>query len=260
VALGLDGIAFTEHVDLERWAVLASDLADYPQLKQFVAEPRPTGDPVGGMLQPPPLDTDAYLRSLSECRQAFPRLHIMAGVEVGEPHWHQAEVAEIVRAGEFERVLGSLHCLRSGALVSELPNLFRQHPAAEVVRDYLAEVALLVAASSDFEVLAHIDYALRYWPESAGPLVIADFEEEFRVVLRVLAGTDRVLEVNTRTGLRSEIVRWWRDEGGESLAFGSDAHSARDVARGFDEAAEVARASGFQPSSGRDGFWRVSGT
>lgn len=256
-ALGLDGIAFTEHVDFGSWAVLASDLADYPHLSKFVSEPRPIGDPVGGMLQPPPLDVDGYLRSIDECRQAFPGLNIVSGVEVGEPHWHHAEVAVLLRGGRFERVLGSLHCLRSGGVVSEMPNMFRQHPAADVVREYLVEVARLVGGSSDFEVLGHIDYVLRYWPESAGPFAIVGFEEEFRFALRTLAETGRALEVNTRTGLHPEIVRWWREEGGESVAFGSDAHSARGVARGFDETAALVSTLGFQPPTGRHGLWRL---
>jgi histidinol phosphatase-like PHP family hydrolase len=54
VELGLGGVALTEHVDFGSWAVLASDLADYAHLAQFVAQSRPIGDPVGGMLQPPP--------------------------------------------------------------------------------------------------------------------------------------------------------------------------------------------------------------
>jgi histidinol-phosphatase (PHP family) len=258
--LGLDGIAFTEHVDFGSWAVLASDLEDYPHLKQFVAQPGQLGDPVGGILQPPPLDVDGYTQSIEACREVFPQLTILAGIEVGEPHWHQAEVADLVRTGRFERVLGSLHCLRSGPLVSEMPNMFRQHAASEVVRDYLEEVARLVEGSSHFEVLGHIDYVLRYWPESAGPFVIGRFEEELRHTLRTLAMADRVLEVNTRTGVRPELVRWWREEGGELLAFGSDAHSPGGLAHAFDEAADIVRSAGFQPVSGRGGFWGMSPT
>jgi len=254
--LGLDGIAFTEHVDFGSWAVLSSDLADYPQLRQFVVEPRPIGDPVGGMLQPPPLDTRGYLDAIERCRAAFPRLKIVTGIEVGEPHWHQAEVSELIGAGRFERVVGSLHCLRTETLVSEMPNMFREHAAAEVVRDYLAEVVRLIHGSSEFDVLGHIDYVLRYWPESAGPLVIASFEDEFRHVLRTLASSGRVLEINTRTGPRPELVQWWQDEGGELVAFGSDAHSPRGVARAFAEAVEAVSSLGFHPTGEPSGYWR----
>jgi len=37
-------------------------------------------------------------------------------------------------------------------------------PAAEVVREYLAEAT--AESSADFAVLAHVNYAARYWPAS----------------------------------------------------------------------------------------------
>jgi len=66
-----------------------------------------------------------------------------------------------------------------------------------VVRDYLAEIARLVAGSMDFEALAHIDFVSRYWPAAAGPFDPADFEEEFRLALTVVAAAGLALEVNT---------------------------------------------------------------
>jgi histidinol-phosphatase (PHP family) len=82
------------------------------------------------------------------------------------------------------------------------------------VRAYLAEIPQLVDGCGAFAVLAHIDYPLRYWPTSAGPLRLARFEGEFRHALRAVAGSGRALEVNTSGPLRPEIVRWWREEGG----------------------------------------------
>lgn len=107
VEIGLDGVAFTEHVDFGTWAVLAADLTDYPHLRRFVAQPSASGDPVGGMLHPPPLDVNGYQRAIEESRDAFPSLNIVAGIEVGEPHWYRAEVRDLIQRGGFERVLGS---------------------------------------------------------------------------------------------------------------------------------------------------------
>jgi histidinol-phosphatase (PHP family) len=98
------------------------------------------------------LDAQGYLRSIEECREEFPRLDVVTGVEVGEPHWHQAEVTQLVRTRRFERVLGSLHCLRSGTLVSEMPNTFRQHLAADVVRPHAVVATMKSAAGLSEEV------------------------------------------------------------------------------------------------------------
>jgi histidinol-phosphatase (PHP family) len=41
-------------------------------------------------------------------------------------------------------------------------------------------------------------------------------------------------------------VRWWREEGGEAVTFGSDAHTPARIARGFAEAAAMVEAQGFR--------------
>jgi histidinol-phosphatase (PHP family) len=256
VELGLPAVAFTEHADPGGWAVLASDLDEYPHLKAFVADDRPPGDPVGGTLRPPPLDIDGYLASVQRCRDRFPDLQIISGIELGEPHRDPSAVDQLLEVGRFERVLGSLHCLPDGDGFSEMPNLFRQRPPADVIRDYLAELVRLIEGSDAFTVLGHIDYALRYWPESAAPFDVYAFEVEFRYALRVLAGTDRTLEVNTRGQLPPEIVSWWREEGGEAVTFGSDAHDPTGLARGFDEAAAMVDAAGFRSGREPHDVWR----
>ena len=244
--LGIPALAFTEHVDPSwGWAVLASDLEEYPHLATFVIRDRPPGDPVGGTLKPPPLDVDGYMMAVQHCRERLLKLRILAGVELGEPHRNQEAVARTLAAGEFERVLGSLHSLPDGDGSSEMPNLFRQRAPADVVREYLSELIRMIEGSDAFAVLGHIDYVLRYWPKSAGRFEAGTFEEEFRCVLRLLAASERVLEVNTRAELPAQIVRWWREEGGRAVAFGSDAHNPAGIARGFRPATQMVEAAGF---------------
>lgn len=116
-----------------------------------------------------------------------------------------------------------------------------------MVRDYLAEIARLVAGSMDFEALAHIDFVSRYWPAAAGPFDPADFEEEFRHALTTVAAAGRVLEVNTNRRPFPEIVRWWREAGGKVITFGSDAHYPGGVGGGFAQAVAMVEALGFRP-------------
>lgn len=239
VAIGLPAVAFTEHADYTPWTVLASG-ADADEHLMALATP-------DGLLTPPELAVDGYLECIQQCRDRFPDLRIISGVELGEPHWHAAAVAALLRSGQFDRVLGSLHCLPFGEKFSEMPYLYRQRPAVEVVREYLAEIPRLIEASEAFSVLAHIDYPFRYWPAAAGPFNPNAFEEEFRHALRVLADSGRALEINTRGPLCPEIARWWRDEGGTAITFGSDAHEPEIVARRFRDGAAMAEACGFRP-------------
>jgi len=124
-----------------------------------------------------------------------------------------------------------------------------------VVRRYLAELLGLVKGWDDFAALAHIDYAMRYWPRDRAVCPPADFEEEYRAVLRVLAGSGRALEINTELPLHPDLLKWWHQEGGTAVSFGSDAHDPLRLAHGFTEAAAMAEASGFRPGRHRHDFW-----
>jgi len=130
--------------------------------------------------------------------------------------------------------------------------------APQRLRAYLAEVLAMVEADLAFDVLAHLDYPKRYWPHQQLPFVESDFEGEYRSVLGALARSDRALEVNTSRGMEPRrglcpgpvVLRWWREEGGRSVCFGSDAHDPEGLMAGFEIAVEAAEAAGFR--RGRD--------
>ncbi|WP_214102817.1 PHP domain-containing protein [Acrocarpospora catenulata] len=248
VELGLPAIAFTEHVDYTVLRVTPDVLEENDHLLALS-----TPD---GLLTPPAFDAGGYLEAIERCRERFPDLRILSGLELGEPHWHAAATAKLLAAGRFDRVLGSLHCLPDGGGFAEPSHLYGQRPAAEVVREYLAEIAKLVAGSEVFSVLTHIDYPVRHWPSrEVGPFDPTAFEEEFRYALRMTAQSGRALEINTRVPLHPVLVTWWHEEGGEAVSFGSDAHVPSAVAHGFREAADLAEACGFRPGRDPYGLW-----
>ncbi len=74
-------------------------------------------------------------------------------------------------------------------------------------------------------------------------------------MLRLLAGSGRVLEVNTRVPLHPQVVTWWREEGGRAVSFASDAHEPDALAHGFPAAAAMVAAAGFRPDRDPHAFW-----
>jgi histidinol-phosphatase (PHP family) len=125
----------------------------------------------------------------------------------------------------------------------------------DVVRRYLVSTVQMVESSDLFAVLAHIDYPARRFPSTGAPFDSTRFEEEYRAVLRALARSGRALEVNTRIPLDPLVVRWWHEEGGAAVSFGSDAHLPSAVANGFAEAAAMVEAQGFRPGRTPLDFW-----
>lgn len=249
VELGLPSVAFTEHVELTRWALTpASDLTLPDQLKVWI-NPE-------GVLAAPDLDVTGYLECLKRCRDRFPQLRILSGAELGEPHWHPERIDRLLATANLDRVLGSVHSYDAGDDgYLMIDDLYYMRPADEVVRVYLAEVLRMIETSGVFAVLAHIDYPIRYWPADAEPYAPGRFEEEYRAVLRALARDGRALEVNTRIPLDPVIVRWWYEMGGSAVSFGSDAHEPGLVGSGFAAAAAMVTAAGFRPARDPHAFW-----
>jgi histidinol-phosphatase (PHP family) len=123
---------------------------------------------------------------------------------------------------------------------------------------YFAELLKLIEESDLFQVLAHLDFPRRYWPKGAHLYRETDFEEEYRTVLRALASSGRVLEINTKSPLASvDMVRWWREVGGTTVSFGSDAHLPQRVGDRFKLAVDVVEAAGFRAGHDPYDFWRV---
>jgi histidinol-phosphatase (PHP family) len=248
VELGLPSIAFTDHADLTAWRMDPDRASSLPEHLRA----RLTGT---DQLRPPDLDVSGYAECVRRCRERFPQLRILFGVELSEPHWNRERVRELLTANAFERVLGSVHSFDTGSGYLFIEDLYQTHSVEEVVRAYLAEVLRMVQGCADFEVLAHIDYPLRYAPGGAAAFDPAVLEEEFRAVLRALAATDRVLEINSQNPLPAQVVHWWYEVGGEAVSFGSDAHEPSLVALRFAETAAMAEAAGFGPGRDPSTFW-----
>ena len=238
IDIGLRAIAFTEHAD------------HVPHVHQTLR----------------PLDILGYHAEVERCRALFPKLRILSGVELGEPHRYPGETAALLAAGQLDLVLGSVHCFEWQGRLMDASQLARLSPAdvADAVRVYFQEASALVRSAQPFAVLAHLDYPKRYWPHAELCYWEGDFEEEIRDVLRGAAARQAVLELNTTRGEVPErglcpgptVLRWWVEEGGRALSFGSDSHEPAKIARGFALAARLAEAAGFKPNDDPAAFWR----
>jgi histidinol-phosphatase (PHP family) len=243
LAVGVPAVAFTDHLDFTVPAagdrIAAGHIHPRPYARMHL------------------LDVPGYLASVQECRQRYPDLRILTGAEIGEAHMWAASARDVVAKAGFDRILGSLHAIPFDGKLTAADDLFRRMPADQVMRLYFAELLQLVEGSDIFQVLAHLDFPRRMWP-SAAPYDERTFEPEIRAVLRALAASGRVLEVNTKGPLASPgLLRWWREAGGTAVSFGSDAHQPWRVGERFKLAVDVVEAAGFRAGRDRFDFWRL---
>jgi histidinol-phosphatase (PHP family) len=244
LAAGVPAVAFTDHLDFtvaaEGDRIAAEHISPRPYRRMRL------------------LDVPGYLAAVQDCRERYPELRILSGAEIGEAHLWEASARAVAQRAGFDRILGSLHAIPFDGRLTAADELFRRMPADEVMRRYLAELLRLIEGSDLFQVLAHMDFPRRAWPRTAPPYDVRAFEPEIRAVMRALAASGRVLEVNTKSRLwPPELLMWWRDSGGTAVSFGSDAHQYWRVGDRFKAAVDMAEAAGFRAGRDRFDFWRV---
>ena len=135
-----------------------------------------------------------------------------------------------------------------------LAGFFANRTLEDGLRAYISELERL-AESADFDVLAHFDVVHRGAYRASGLVEIdyGPFEEAIRRVLAHLVRRGKGLEVNTSSRWRGmgglhpgvQVLQWYREEGGQIVILGSDAHSAEFVGASLEEAAAAVRTAGF---------------
>ncbi len=245
IKVGLSGIAFTEHLDL-----------DFPEInKKYMLEEY--GDSI--YIHHPdfderPLftfDIPAYLEKIKEMQNKYgDRIEILTGFEAGmrpgRPDLAK-EYADIKKEHDFKMVLGSMHLLSGEDPYFE--SLWEGKTADYVVAKYFDELAECVHENDFFDSLAHMDYIVRYLPERMLPAprpvyfnqVYDKNQSSIDFILRTLIKRGQALEINTKgmaKGLEhahpaEPVLARYKELGGSLLTYGSDSHTADFVGKGI---------------------------
>ncbi len=220
--LGMEAVCITDHYDM-----------DYP----------------GGEFQ---LDTVSYLNRLEELREKYRgRLEIRRGVELGlQPHLGE-RIRNYTETYSFDYVIGSVH------LVNGLdPYERQQYPGTdqELYREYFCCTLENIRKIRGFHALGHLDYVVRYGYTKEKEYSYRKYAEQIDPILRELAERGIALEVNSgglKYGLgfpnpHPEILKRYRELGGEMVTLGSDAHRPEHVGYGFSQILETLQACGYK--------------
>lgn len=193
-----------------------------------------------------------YFKGLEAARAEFgPQgLTIKAGVEVGEIHLNRDEVNAVLNDYPYDLVLGSLHWCR-GQSIFERP-FFEQHDHREAARLYFEELVEMIEGGG-FNIMSHMDVLKRRGFQVYGRFDILEYEEYVRPVLAACIKQGIAPEINTsalrmpvnQTHPTIDVIRWYREMGGERLSIGSDAHNPAHLGTGLDQAIRIAKEAGF---------------
>lgn len=220
---GVTWLTFTEHLDLQ------------------------PDDPGYGFF-----DYDRYTATLAACRDRFgDRLRLPMSIEVSYQPEFADEIEQFLAKHPFDYVIGSVHSANREFMW--LPEFYEKRTAQEAWQLYFEDLRKC-AATGWFCTLGHLDVPKRYCSHLYGKFRYADWADLVDAVLQACIDTGTGLEINT-SGLRQgygetlpgiDVLRRYRELGGEILTVGSDSHQADHVAADIPVAYDLAREAGFK--------------
>ncbi|NLT96263.1 MAG: histidinol-phosphatase HisJ family protein [Clostridia bacterium] len=222
IEIGLKEIAFTEHFDLN---------------------PKDKG--LGYF------NFEDYSEEIEKCREMFgDRLKIKKGLELGEPHLYLEEHESFLRDKDFDFLLGSVHFIGERVLHREYAP---DEDEREVYLEYFEQV-LETARKGNYHSLGHLDVLKRYVPKRFKKFYASQYQEIVREILTAVINRSRGIEINTscfRQGLGEplptiEIIKWYKELGGQIITIGTDAHHVRHLGQGLNEGMEILKDLGFK--------------
>lgn len=179
------------------------------------------------------------------------KLDFINGIELGQAQYDFSLAAEIASDCRLDFVIGSIHQVRGEEDFAFIDH--SKNDPAELIRRYYSEIYEL-CEKGDFDILGHLTYPLRYIEGDFGLRVdMKAVDEIIRESFRVLVRRGKGIEINT-SGLRQRYgktfpdlyyVRMFREEGGEFISVGSDAHCTDDLGKGIADGIKIAQAAGF---------------
>lgn len=209
------------------------------------------------------LEERSYALRLRHCaldvamaREAFRnRVILTNGIELGQPLYNPEGAGWILAMQHYDFVLLSLHRLRDcrNFWLLDYKN-YTPDMLHDLMLRYFDEL-LESVRTTDFDVLAHLTFPVRYPREQCGTEIdIARYAEPIDEILRALVGLGKGLELNT-SGLRDDlgstlppawVIRRYRELGGELVTVGSDAHRAGDIGGGVNDGMQILADTGYE--------------
>lgn len=222
---GLSALCFTDHLD-----------ADYPYSDVCFD-----------------LDASAYLAEIRRLKDVFGKqIRIGFGVELGlQPHLG-GFYRSFTKGYPFDFVIGSTHLV--DRMDPYYPEFWETRSQESGIRRFLEATLENIRSFDDFDVYGHLDYIIRYVPQGNRHFPCRTFKEQTDAILNLLIDKGKGLEINTggfRAGLGApnpcpEILRRYRELGGEIITIGSDAHAPEQIGSSFELAKAILLDCGFR--------------
>jgi histidinol-phosphatase (PHP family) len=199
------------------------------------------------------VDIQAQQIEIERVQKLFPQIKILKGIEIGMHHKCREEVKRMMTENSFDQVIGSIHYI--GNTDPFYGSFFEGRTWKEAYGYYLETLYNEMTAWGDFDIMGHYDYVVRYCNYEQVDILYKDFSDIFDEMLRYLTHNGKALEINTKSyqnykgrqaNLDMNVLKRYREMGGEIISFGSDSHDAHVVGTDFEKYAALAKSAGFR--------------
>ena len=231
---GLRGICLTDHLDF-----------DAPEgVTEFTFEVPAQQKAIDGTVE--------YL-GLNGGGGPYGDFQLLKGVEMGLQDKSIPKILKVLSDNRFDCVIASLHLIDGHD--PYFGEYYKPYTYRQAYGHYLEEFSRLIRVMPDFDILGHYDYIARYPDYKETTIYYSEFGDALDSILSFLAENGKTMEINTKTyqlfrGRRPEldldVLRRFRELGGEALSFGSDAHDITRLGDRFGWCREMALAAGFR--------------
>lgn len=155
---------------------------------------------------------------------------------------------------ELDFIICSTHFVEE--LDPYYPEFWEDKDPESAYRKYFEEMLYTTEHFKDYCVYGHLDYIFRYGPgpKNENEINVSRYMDVIEAILKEIINAGKGIEINTGSLYRGmdyahphiEILKLYKELGGEILTFGSDTHDSIHLAYDFDRAAELAKSLGFR--------------
>ena len=208
-------------------------------------------------------DVDAYFVEMQKLQEEYAgKLNIRIGIELGLRTYLKDYYEELTKKYPFDFVIGSVHNVpykkdAEGNILYTDPaaeKLFTDRTDKEAYRLMMETTLENVRTSDCFQTLGHLDYVVRYGKSREKEYSYTDYADIIDEILKLLIEKEKGLEVNS-AGLKyvlpfahphPDVLKHYRELGGEIITIGADAHKPEHIAYDFAKAEEILKSCGFK--------------
>ncbi len=203
-------------------------------------------------VEPAEIDFKKYWTSLLQLQENYKdQIEILIGMEFGLQSHLGKTCDELASRYPFDFIIGSVHIF--DGYDPYYPDYFQKVEDEEGYRRAFELTLDGLRATKEIDVLGHMDYITRYGTEKEAAYSYAKYADYIDALLKYLIENGKGLEVNTsgwKYGLtyahpHQDVLKRYKELGGEIITIGSDAHQPMHVAYGFERVKAYLEACGF---------------